>query len=449
MIAYTNLSKLYGLLDIISNDDNLTESSDNTMITVIYNEKGEEEVQETTIEKEKSCYQKNCCRFTINGTYKMFILLILLGGCIIPIVQSIITKNIKPLFNSIFTYMFFIQYVSGVILHGSDYYKMIQKKIHSHGYDKIIGMTYFCFFGVASLLSFIPIFDSNINLSNNTMVFYNVFIIVNRFVSYNIFFANSTLFVLMMYLHCCQIEKYKESLTKMINDNIAEVNINSIIEEYTEIKNDYSTTVGSMNNLCASIIVFTIIGTYFTIINIVGNTVYSYIDTACGLAILVGYIISITIITNVVNDIKSLIDSPKFLSMFLQKNTFATMRGDIYKDYDLNETTPLVSPLKKKNMANTKSINNQIIIENIEQVPTHEDINKKTDAIKTIVLKNMIISTETGISIDWIVLYTKLSDPWERFMVCGFEINDSQIFQQMVALAGMALGVLEISKIIN
>jgi hypothetical protein len=90
-----------------------------------------------------------------------------------------------------------------------------------------------------------------------------------------------------------------------------------------------------------------------------------------------------------------------------------------------------------------------MIVDTVEQLNNSDDMNKKIDFIKTIVFREMIITTENGINLDWIILYNKLADPWERFVVCGFEINDSQIFQQILALGSGALGVLEISKMIG
>ncbi len=510
MEIYTYLSKLYGLGDIISKSGVNDNSDDNNLKQVIISiDEITQEVKETIVKQPKKFYEKRIPRFIINNLYRLFILIILFCECIHPIVSAAINKDIQFFTASFFSYMYISQYICGVLLHNNEYYNVIIKKIHNGKYNTYINIAYVCAFVIALMLAVIPVFTTgyiiNIyDLSNYNIyakIFIIIYIVINRLYSYNIFFANGIIFAFLMYLHCCEIKNYKKSLEIMVDENIMDLNISSTIKEYTDIKGMYADSVINTNNMCATIIIFGTIGCYFTVINIENrnNDVYSYIDAVCCLIIQITYITSISIITNTVNAIKSLIDSPKFVAIFLNRSNFAIVNGDTYNDYskdNLTEMTPLMkektlqnlnladikssspnpltsslpnvikpssSPLKtsashmlRQNsiskinaIQNNKFMNNRIIVDTVEQMNNSDDINKKIDFIKTITFREMIITTENGINLDWIILYSKLSDPWERFVVCGFEINDSQIFQQIVALATGALGVLQISKIIG
>ncbi len=510
MEIYTYLSKLYGLIDMITKTGVAINSDGSEIKEIIISiDDVTNEIKETIVKHPKKFYEKKVPRFIINNLYRLFILIILFCECLHPIISAAINKNIQFFTASFFSYMFLTQFIFGVLLYKNDYYKVILDKIHFNNYNMYVNTAYICGFIIALILAVVPIFTTgyiiNIyDLSNYNIyarIFLTVYIVTNRLYSYNIFFANGIIFALLMYLHCCEIKNYKKSLESMVDENIMDLNISSTIKEYTDIKGMYADSVINTNNMCASIIIFGLLGCYFTLINIKNenNDIYSYIDAVCSLLIQIIYIMSISIITNTVNDIKSLIDSPKFVAIFLNRSSFATVNGDTYNNYskdNLTEMTPLMkektlqnlnitdnkstplnplatsipniikpssSGLKTSNshllrqnsvsklnsIQNNKFINNRIIVDTVEQMNNSDDINKKIDFIKTITFRELIISTENAINLDWIILYSKLSDPWERFVVCGFEINDSQIFQQIVAMATGALGVLEISKIIG
>ena len=347
---------------------------------------------------------------------------------------------------------------------------------------------------------------SSVNNNTGGYVVLIIYIIINRLYSYNIFFSNAIIFALLMYVHCEEIKSYKKSLKLMVDDNLMDINISTTIKEYNEIKTNYCDTVHGTNYIFASIIVFGILGCYFTLIYINKgyNNIYSYIDSICALIVQLIYIGAICVITNTVNDIKLLIDSPKFIAIFLNRSNFASVRGDTYDNYTeenidnkyFNNSPKKsvlkgsISPRKNKDEnknedknedenenedkdeneieSKSKSTNiktnsipvsksksqstinrNSIIIDTIEKMEKCDDKNKTIDFIKNIVFRSMVTSTENGINLDWIILCSKLSDPWERFNVCGFEINDSQLFQQLLSMAFGLLGILEISKLIQ
>lgn len=496
MILYEYLLKFYGLRKLLIKASNNIDDDGNEMKEIIITIDDDGEIKQNIVKKPKTIYEKKITRFIINYTYRVFVGLLLLFECVHPIVSSGITKDIHYFTTSFFSYMFLFQFIFGICLHDNEFYNAFLQKVNK--YNVYIHIMYTIALFVSLILSTVPLFTTNYtmqlyNLTNatNGYVPLTVYAVVNRFYSYNIFFSNIIIFTLLMWIHCEEIKSYKKSLELMIDDNLMDMNISSTIREYTEIKENYSDSVKNSNHIFASIVVFGLIGCYFTLIFIPTgyNSVYSYIDAGCSIIVLFIYIGTICVITGTVNGIKSLIDSIKFISIFLSRSNFALVHGDIYNDYAKEEllnihkpnkeilkgsisprtftksndssqfknsnAIPSVMNLKSKSTLNLipdlklngKCVNSKTIIDTVEQMQNSDDTNKKIDFIKNISFRTMVTATENGISMDWIILDKKLSDPWERFVVCGFEINDSQLFQQLLAMALSFLGLLGISKI--
>jgi hypothetical protein len=412
------------------------------------------------------------------------------------------TKNVSYFLASFFSYMFLSQYILGIFFHNSEYYDTTMEKMSNEKYGIYINIVYAVALVISLVLAVVPLFTtnyiikfyslvSNSTISNGTIstgtistgtagyVILTIYTIVNRIFSYNIFFSNAIVFALLMYTHCMEIKSYEKSLESMIEDNLMDINISTTIKEYTEIKDNYRDTVQSTNYLFATIIVFGVVGSYFALIYIGKeyNNIYSYIDTFCAIAVQIIYIAAICIITDTVGNIKSLVGSSRFISVFLNRSDFASVKGDVYTDYEV-KNSPKKSILKESICSSPKlntsesskkinssesshkkqkpsrstsirQLNNSIIIDTIEKMNACDDTNKKIDFIKNIGFRCMVTGTENGINLDWIILYTQLSDPWEMFTVCGFEINNTQLFQQLISMAFGLLGILEISNLIN
>jgi hypothetical protein len=472
MILYEYLLKLYGLRElIIKKKKNVDHDGSELEKIVVKVDDNTGEVKEDAIKKQKKFYEQKVIRLSINYAYRILIFCVLLFECILPIISSGMIKDVHYFLGSAFSYMFLSQFIFGIILYDNDEYEIILDKMEE--YNIYIHIAYGITFIISLILSTVPVFANNYlpilyNLTDSNIpgqVSFTIYVIINRFYSYNIFFSNTIIFALLMYFHTMQIKTYKKSLESMVDDNLMDMKISSTIIEYTDIKGNYGDSVKHTNHIFASIVVFGIIGCYFTLIFVKTgyNSIYTYIDTVCSLSILLIYILTICIISSTVDKIKSLIDSPKFIAVFLNKSNFAFVHGDVYNDYEENNlgVSPLSSPLRrfdilkdsvasvKPSILNIPKKNKHIVMDNVEQTGNNSDKDKKLDFIKNITLRGMVITTENGISLDWIILYSKLSDPWERFMVCGFEINDSQLFQQLISMAISFLGLMEISKLIQ
>jgi hypothetical protein len=476
MELYSYLLKFYGLRKLIERKKKSVDDEGNELEKVVVKIDETGGIKENAIKKEKRFYEKKQVRFIVNYYYRLIILCALLFECIHPIISSGMMSDIHYFANSGFAYMYLFQYIFGIMFHDEDDDDKVLEKLKK--YNLYVNIAYGIGLLFSIILSIVPVFTTFsfpqfYNIFGNNLIssiLFTIYIIINRFYSYNILFSNAIVFALLMIHHTMEIKAYNKSLKMMVDDNLMDINISNTITEYTDIKGKYGDSINLTNNIFASIVVFGIIGCYFTLIFIkVGyNNVYTYIDAVCAILMMVMYVTNISIISRIVNRIKNLIDSPKFISIFLNKSNFAIVRGDVYDDYNQNNLGihPLSSPLRNKDILkdisempkvvsqkklNLNTVNNLkfITMNNMEQNGNNDDQNKKIDYIKNISVRSMVLSTENGISLDWIILYSKLSDPWERFIVCGFEIDDSQLFQQLLAMAVSFLGLMEISKLIQ
>lgn len=477
MELYSYFLKFYGLRKLIEMKKKSIDDEGNELEKVVVKIDDEGCIKEDAVKKQKRFYEKKQVRFMVNYFYRLIILCALLFECIHPIVSSSMVKNIDYFADSAFAYMYLFQYIFGIMFHDNEEYGDVLEKFKK--YNLYVNIAYGIGLLFSVTLAIVPVFTTSFlpqiyNLIGNNLVsqiLFTIYIIINRFYSYNILFSNAIVFALLMFHHTMEIKAYNKSLKMMVDDNLMDINISNTITEYTDIKGKYGDTINLTNNMFASIVVFGIIGCYFTLIFIKTgyNNIYTYIDTVCAILMIVMYVLNISIITRIVNRIKNLIDSPKFISIFLNKSNFAIVRGDVYDDYNKNNMGihPLSSPLRNKEILkdisdltnlsksqkklNLNSVSNPkfVTMNNVEQNGNNDDQNKKIDFIKNISVRSMVLSTENGISLDWIILYSKLSDPWERFVVCGFEIDDSQLFQQLLSMAVGFLGLMEISKIIQ
>ncbi len=475
MELYGYLLKFYGLRKILVRKSKSVDDDGNELEKVVVKIDETGDIKENAIKKEKRFYEKKQVRFIINYFYRLIILCALLFECIHPIISSAILKDIHYFADSAFSYMYVFQYIFGIMFHDDDEYNDVLEKFKK--YNLYLNIAYGLGLLCSIILAIIPIFTALYlpkiyDLVGNNLasqILFTIYIIINRFYSYNILFSNGIVFALLMFHHTMEIKAYNKSLKMMVDDNLMDINISNTITEYTDIKGNYGDSIKLTNNMFASIVVFGIVGCYFTLIFIKNgyNNVYTYIDAVCAILMIVLYVLNISIITKIVNKIKNLIDSPKFISIFLNKSNFAILRGDVYDDYNKNNlgmqslSSPMrnkeilkdISEIPKLNKSERKfnlDLNSKFVtMNNVEQSGSNDDQNKKIDYIKNMLVRTMVLSTENGISLDWIILYSKLSDPWERFIVCGFEIDDSQLFQQLLSMAVSFLGLMEISKLIQ
>jgi hypothetical protein len=73
------------------------------------------------------------------------------------------------------------------------------------------------------------------------------------------------------------------------------------------------------------------------------------------------------------------------------------------------------------------------------------DGNRKIDLIKNIMFRNLIVTHENGIDIQWVLLYNKLSEPWDQFSIFGFDMDDDQLIQKFIFVGLSFFGILRLN----
>lgn len=304
---------------------------------------------------------------------------------------------------------------------------------------------------------------------------------------------NVILFSYILINHSKNINSYQQKLDLIVQENINDISIIDIIKEYTELKEYYANSVELLNNLFSSITIFGLLGCYFAIMNFSTTYVgaFTYIDMICFIVVEGVYIYSINRIKKSANDIMDIISSSRFIIRFLDRNDLGTIYGDIYDDYakensitsdrytkdsqiiyvDMssinssngkkdkedknNISTPIVSTQSNSTpilstpskSISRRSITKKVLIETVDEfAKSKPDLNKKINIIKTILLRTSITTNENANELDWIILYSKLSEDWENFKVFGFEIDDATIIQKLIIVIFGFIGILRLNN---
>ena len=472
MRFYTYFLKIYGLKEIILNDETNSNEDDieqGQQGEIVLEIDGSNSIKTSVITEKKQFFKNNMVRHLINISYIVFIICILSWLIIASIVESAIESDGRYFTSSMFTIMYLLQYIAGIIFYRQNFFKDTIKNIKEHHIKLLV--LYISSFVLSLLISSlavtlllnnlnVSIYDKFYNGSNDIgKVFIAILLVINRFYAYNIFFINVITFSSILINQQMKINNYRKKLEEIINNNNNDITISDMIIEYTNLQNYHKMAVGSLNNIFSSITIVGLIGCYFTILNystpFVG--IFSYIDIGFFVIIEIIYIYSISGIKRTIGDIKKLIGSPKFVIKFLGRSELANISGDVYNNYngtdnnisnDVNDEIEMFDVNKDITNVNTKSkrrdtirmINDDIHLNNGQC-----DINKKVDIIKNMLYRNIILSTESGIDLDWMILYDKLLEPWECFNIFGFDIDDNQLVQKFVFVVFGLLGILRLN----
>lgn len=456
MIFYNYFLKVCGLRGLIG--ASMSPNTDNELkeIKIIIDENGE--VQNDIVKQQKPFHKKKLFRHIINNIYRLCIILILSFECVYPIVRAGIDANVRHFTASFFSYMYLVQYIFGIIFYSDDYgnkyYDKTMQKLKE--YNQYVFVSYIVGFVIALVLSLFSVafvaYESGIGTygqlyaESNTVgkVILLVYICVNRFYSYNICVVNAVTFAAILCVQSISIKNYNTRLAETIDENIIELDINLTIQEFTELKCYYDESIDKFNNIFGSILVCGMLGCYFTIINHNYDmvTIFTYIDIVYYVVIQATYIITLGIIKRAVDNIKKLTSSVKFTTLILSKSDFAEVHG--LSTDRLQKSPSLISNSNMLTSRSPRKLQDRVIVDS----GSCQDGDKKIDMIKNISIRSMIISNENGACLDWIILDKKLSDPWNSFVVLGFEISDSVMIQQLMSIAFGFLGLLQISKLI-
>lgn len=473
MRFYTYFLKIYGLEVLISDHKNCNRNISNHDIEqpqereIILEIDPSNNIRKTVIEEKKSLIKNNIIKYPINVSYIILIVCILSWLIIASIVESIIMGDGRYFTSNMFTIMYLFQYIAGLLFYRETFFKDAIKGMSDHHIKLLllyIGSLVLSLImsslGVVILLNNlnVTIYDKFYRESNNVgQVFISILLFINRFYAYNIFFVNVITFSSILINQRSKINNYKSKLNEIITNNNNDITISDMIIEYTELQAYHKRAVESLNKIFSSITVVGLIGCYFTILNystpFVG--IFSYIDISFYIIIEIVYIYSISGIKRTIDDIKKIIGSPKFVIKFLNKSELNNINGDVYKNYidvignvdnnpdielfDINRNiTNRTSEYKRSEIV-------QIIQNDLRSNDSMRDMNKKVDVIKNMLYRNIILSNENSIDLDWIILYDKLLEPWECFNIFGFDIDDNQLVQKFIFVAFGLLGILRLN----
>lgn len=463
MRFYDFFLKICGLIKIISknksnNSDNSDDENESNAKDIIISIDESNNITRKVISNNSLGISNKSFKLIINLCYLLFVLSILSWIIISAIVESIIQKDGRYISSNMFTVMYLLQYITGIIFYRTKFYKNTMKNMknqYTTFYILYIGSFILSItLGLSAIIFLVN--DLNINIYTkyynvtNTVgkVFLSIVLALDKFYAYNIYFINMIIFVLILTNLKCKINLYKKKLEDVIGNNEINITISDMIKEYVELQACHKKSVNSLNKIFTSITIFGLIGCYFTIINF--NTdfvgIFSYIDLAFYLILDCVYFYSINNIRSVIDDIKSVIGSPKFVIKFLSKSEMTGFSGDVYNDYvgDIDEydeiELDIIEPQDKKK---TKRVNRMSY--SIKQPNNTRELNKKLDVVKNMLYRNIILNTENSADLDWIILYNKLLEPWECFKVFGFDISDDELVQKFISIVLGMFGILQLN----
>jgi hypothetical protein len=430
--------------DATTNGSDIENNFDNIVIAI--GENGE--IVQTVNEQKVKCANKNTILRILGIVYFVCVLFVIGWQCLYSVIKSIIELDIRYFTSSCFSFLYLGQLVTGVLFYNGKFFNSIFYKTESYHTILLILLL------LASVASFILSFISIVlllngyNLINYTHIYNEatdggkIFIVIamflENFYSYNIFFVNIIMFAAILQYQRVGILTYLTKLGNIINGNVEDMTITSILEEFAKMKSHYKKTVLSMNFMFASITVIGMVASYFTLINIGTEFagIFSYIDLALFLIIEAVYIFTISQINDTKGEIRSVIGSATFITKFMNKNSLNPIYGDVYennRDIGMDEDRVDV---ELDDLRSTRAENNRMIMDTYECISDRGIIEseKKIDLIKNMTFRNIIISNQNGVSLDWIVLYSKLSEGWQPFKIFSYDIDNAQIVQKLVMI---------------
>ncbi len=424
MLFYDFFLRLYALkfpFDVRKKKDNEEEIELDELIISIA---PSGEVRQEINPKKYNCLNNELTYKIIGIGYFSLISFLLGWQCIYGIVKSIINLDGRYFTSSIYSYMYLGQFISGVIFYNKKYFNKVIKKLKD--YHTTILIMFIISNIISTILALIAIvlLIDGYNIINYTHLYNNannverIFLIITLFIdciyAYNIFFVNIIIFAIILHYQRVNIQEYLGRMEEIIDGNIHDMTITSVIDEFVKMQSYYKKSVENLNHIFASVTAIGIIGGYFVVINSGTSfvSIFSYIDMALFLIIEAVYIFSINKINDTKNGIRTLIGSATFVSKFLNRKILSPIYGDTYDK--LHKARRIDSSI-------TDRLND-------------EDVDKKIDLLKNMTFRSIILSTENGIELDWIILYNKLSENWQPFTLFGYDFDDTQIIQKLIVL---------------
>lgn len=261
--------------------------------------------------------------------------------------------------------------------------------------------------------------DSTIQTTVSLVFFSNI----SKIIGYAIFLLNSIIFSFVFIYHTIVLGKYVKKIKRNLSNYEANIlSIDSIIEEYLTIKDDYTKDVSKLNDIFAGATISLFILSYNIALNI--NNFFEskhisfihFADISVIIVIECIHLIVISKINSNIRDLRSLIFGKKFVNYLLSKQE----TENIYSDEQVND-------------------NDKDIVK----------ILKKTKQIKDISTKSLIYSAESLRKLDWISLVKIIGEEWEPFNILGFIITDSTRIKQIIGIIGSIIMFLTLLRAQN
>lgn len=465
MRYYKIFLRLYGLKPLISKGDynvnqdtTANNSSGNSEIKQIDIVIDDGVLTQEIVKVQKKFYKRKSVRLVLNYIYSIFVGILLLIPIGFALIKSIINSEGKYFTSSFFQIMFLSQFLTGYLVYRDKYIKKNMSPLETYNYISLFVyiLSLLVSISLSLLTILLVIFDSRIDnnkeIYNHTDLIGRIFLVIyfglHNFYAYNIFFVNGITFALILLSYKISIAQYKNKLESVLGGNLDNIAISDILKEFTEIKSSYTKVVKSLNLMFSTMTILGLLGCYFATLHF--DTKYvnilTFIQGGCFIIIAIVYIFSINRIKNSAEDIRKLISGNRFITVFLEKSEQNLLTGDVYSDYEINpENNKSPSLQKNKTFISRRSA---LLLDEIkdDDVKRGQDVSKKIDTIKTMTYRNLININENGNSLDWIILYKKLSEDWEYFKILGFEITDVSLIQRVIAILITFIGLLRINE---
>ena len=420
MSLFNTILKINGFIPLIVSENANADNEELKTIVVTVDD-ATNDVDQHIVNKHNVWYKNKYIRNPINMIYMACVLLIISWPSVYQIIKAIVDSDIRFITANIYSYMYLIQFILGMIYFRKKHFRLSLTYMEQYQ----VYLTVFCVAGIVislvlSIVSFVLLITGlNINIysmayygsSDTVRSFLAIAIFTNKMYSFSSFFANVVAFSSIFIMHSFRIKKFSDGLEELTNTKF-NLTIQSIIKDFTELKEYHTKSVNKLNNLFSAITIFGIISCYFTFLY--QNTSFvgidTYIDTCCFIVIEAVYIISISRTKASASDISDIINTTTFSDLFLSKYNFEVIIGDTYDNYKKNLDT---------------MIRDRVL---------ETDNGKKINFIKELSLRSVISLTESNASIDWIILNDKLNADWSSFQIFGFKIDDSNLIKQLLTI---------------
>lgn len=429
---YTYLLKIYGLKGLLSGlyEDDVKKNKETELRQVVIDIGEDGDIKKDEVSIKIPLHRRWYVRYPINTLQFLMVFSIITWPCVYAVVKAIKDNQFRYISSNIFTFLFVVQYVVGYIYYQTSHFRKTMK--FNEQYTRFLNIAFILGLcaSIALTCAYAVLLGFGINIHIYTELYDNtgtagkVLLVIaysiTSFFSYNVFFSNLIVFVYIFWIHSHHIDRYSKRLSVYINDVTAELTINSIISEYSELKSQHTQSVNELNTIFSSITVLGVLSAYFMSINYGTNylSIVHYIEIICFLIIEFTYIYTISRLKLSVADIGTATGSPQFIARYLSRTQLGEFLGDADKDED-SSIGSFIDRYQKKVVSESRM-----------------------DLVQDLSFRSMIKSHENAESIDWMVLTRKLAGSWENFKVFGFEMDDSTLIQKALVVVTVLIGII-------